>query len=76
MPAPTDYGRRLKSARKAAGLSHTQLAAEIGITAGAISHVENGRSKSLSAARTFQAARALGVSPEWLATGNGARAAV
>lgn len=64
-----DFGKRLKAARVVAGVSINKLAEELGITASAISHLEAGRSKSLTAARTFEAARVLGVSPEWLATG-------
>ena len=34
---------------------------------------ESGETKSLDAAYLFSAARMLGVSPEWLATGNGSK---
>ena len=58
---------RLKSARKAAGLTQEQLAQASGVTQGAIQKVENG--KSQRPRKLKKIAAVLGVSPAWLLLG-------
>lgn len=64
-------GERLKKAREAAGLSQQQLAEQIGATRSAIAQVEGGLSNSLNAENLAKAARKLGKTAVWLATGEG-----
>ena len=54
---------------------HTQasLAREIGISKGAVGQWASGATDHIRPAHLFDAARALRVEPEWLATGNGPR---
>jgi transcriptional regulator with XRE-family HTH domain len=64
----TDYGKRLKEARKSAGMTHARLSKLTGIPQSTISTAErmgNGSSD------TVVYAKALGVDPAWLATGEG-----
>jgi transcriptional regulator with XRE-family HTH domain len=58
---------RLKSARKAAGLTQEQLAQASGVTQGAIQKVENGTSHRPRKLKKIAAV--LGVSPAWLLLG-------
>lgn len=60
---------RLKAARKAAGMSQEELAAASGVSQSDISKIERG--KTLSPAGILDLARALGVNPFWLKTGEG-----
>lgn len=65
---PTDFGRRLKQARKHAKLNQQELCALVGISQPNLSKLEqNGFSSSFTA----QIAHACGVDPVWLATGDG-----
>lgn len=64
-------GDRLRKARTANGLTQDELAADIGVTRGAISAVETGHSGSLNAENLTAAARRLGVAPAWLSEGKG-----
>lgn len=66
------YSDRLKQALEQAGVSVRQLSADLGISYQAIYSVLNGSSKSLSARNNEEAARRLGVSSRWLASGIGA----
>lgn len=66
------YSDRLKQALEQAGVSVRQLSADLGISYQAIYSVLNGGSKSLSARNNEEAARRLGVSSRWLASGIGA----
>ncbi|WP_256593736.1 XRE family transcriptional regulator [Avibacterium paragallinarum] len=60
-------GQRLKTARKKAGLTQTQLAERIGVTQNAIQKIEaGGETKHIIAL-----ASVLGINPAWLQTGNG-----
>lgn len=56
-----------------ARVSQTELAKACGVTRNAVSLWESGETKSLDSAYLFDAARFLGVNPEWLATGKGSR---
>ncbi len=58
---------RLKTARKAAGLTQEQLAQAAGVSQGAIQKVENG--KSHRPRKIKKIADVLGVSPSWLLLG-------
>lgn len=62
---------RLLSARNEKGLSQAELAAAVGVSQVAIQHLESGRNRSST--RLTQIARALGVNPDWLDSGNGPR---
>ena len=65
---------RIIWARKThAKISQTTLAKACGVTRGAVCLWESGETKSLDAMYLFDAARALGVGAEWLATGKGQR---
>lgn len=69
-----DYSDRLKLAMTEAGVSISDLARSLGVTYQAVSKVVKGASNSLTAANNDKAARALGVDPGWLATGEGSPA--
>lgn len=64
-----EYKDRLKRARKARKMSQASLAEAVGLDQTTISNLERG--KVLSTSKTAQIARALGVDPHWLATGQG-----
>lgn len=64
-------GDRLRTARLAAGLSQQQLADVIGATRSAIAQVEGGITNSLNAENLAKAAKHLGKTAVWLATGEG-----
>jgi len=66
-----DYAERLAGAMKHSGASKTTLARAIGISYQAVKKVLDGGSHSLSAENNAKAARYLGVSSHWLATGDG-----
>lgn len=70
-----DYGERLKDAMKASGMKTQALANAMGLSYQAVKKVQDGTSKAFTAANNVVAARVLGVSPTWLANGEGARAA-
>lgn len=70
-----DYADRLRTAMDDAGISITRLASDLGISYQAVRKVLTGGSAAFSAANTINAARVLGVSAAWLATGIGAKAA-
>lgn len=65
------YWDRLKPAMEAAGLDVPTLAAKLGVSYQAIDKVRRGG--ALGSQNNIKAARLLGLSPEWLATGKGAR---
>ena len=60
---------RIRSARKAAGLTQVQLAERVGIDQSVISSLERGKHRGST--HTITIAHALGVSARWLATGEG-----
>jgi len=64
-----EYKDRIKAARKHAELTQAQLASRIGLNQTSISDLERG--KSVSSSYSYQIASACGVSPGWLATGEG-----
>ena len=66
-----DYAERLAGAMKHSGATKTTLANAIGISYQAVKKVLDGGSRSLSAENNAKAARFLGVSSHWLATGDG-----
>lgn len=65
---------RVRRARIKAGLTQRGLARLAGLSASAVAVIER-RTGSVSATTAFALARVLGVSPEWLVTGSGKRAA-
>jgi hypothetical protein len=65
------YWDRLKPAMEAAGLDVPALAAKLGVSYQAIDKVRRGG--ALGSQNNIKAARLLGLSPEWLATGKGPR---
>ena len=65
------FPARLKEARERAGLTAEQLARIVGFkTKASVSNLERGK-QSASIELAENLARALGVSPEWLAYGHG-----
>jgi transcriptional regulator with XRE-family HTH domain len=64
----TDFGKRIKAARKHAGLTQQELATRIEIAQASLSHLEN---SAFSSAYTVQIATACGIDHDWLATGEG-----
>jgi transcriptional regulator with XRE-family HTH domain len=67
-----DFGDRLAHALVLADESRDGLAKALGISVQAISQVITGVTKAMTAENTVKAARHLGVSAYWLATGDGA----
>jgi transcriptional regulator with XRE-family HTH domain len=66
-----DYADRLQQALDRAGLSIAELAAALGVTYQAVRKVLKRESRAFSAENNDHAARAMRVSPSWLATGQG-----
>ncbi len=64
-------GERVRSARKKAGLTQQALADAAGLTKGAISMIENGRTESIKQNNLFNIAEVTSCSYRWLATGSG-----
>jgi len=64
----TEYGKRLKLARKHAGLTQKELAPMSGMSQSNLSELETISHRS---GYTTQLAQACGVDPHWLATGDG-----
>jgi len=64
----TEYGKRLTQARKHAKLTQAQLGKAVGVGQSAIGGLEK---IGHGSAYTYQIATATGVSPAWLATGEG-----
>ncbi len=60
---------RARHARKSAGLTQEEAGKAVGISTSAIGQWESGKSKTINSEHLHIAARAYGVSPEWLATG-------
>lgn len=69
----TEYGSRLRTARKLAGLTQTDLGTKTGIPQSTISTAER---EGHGSSETPVYAKALGVDPHWLATGEGEMLAV
>lgn len=68
---PSTIGERIKAARIKARLSKRGLAKACSISDASVSDWESGKSKGLKPENLYSAARALGVTMEWLATGAG-----
>ena len=68
----TEYGKRLRVARREAKLTQKSLAAKVGVAQGTISELEK---IGHGSAYSYQIAMACRVSPQWLATGEGDRKA-
>jgi phage repressor protein C with HTH and peptisase S24 domain len=66
-----DYSERLKLALKQSGLTIQMLADALGISYQATKKAVDGKTKAFTAANSLKAARVMGVSPDWLATGEG-----
>lgn len=64
----TDYGKRLRTARVAAGLTQRQLAEAVGVKQPTIAEAER---SGYGSKFTVAIARELGVSPYWLESGDG-----
>ena len=64
----TEFGARIRLARKHAGLTQTQLAPRVGMSQSNLSDLET---VCHSSGMTIQIAAACGVNPHWLATGEG-----
>jgi len=64
----TDFGKRIKQARKHAKLTQVALAEKIQLAQASLSHLEN---SGFASAHTVQIAAACEVNPRWLATGEG-----
>lgn len=62
----TDFGKRLYESRKLAKLTQAALAKKVGISQGTLAELEK---IGQGSAYTPQLAKACGVSPEWLASG-------
>ena len=62
---------RLRHARKARGLTQKKLESISGVKQASISDLERGESKSFRGNTLVSLAKALNVSPEWLAQGKG-----
>lgn len=67
------YAKRLDAAMKRKDISAPSLAAKIGTTRQAIGQVLNEKSKTLGVVYHLAAAKALGIDPDWLATGEGSK---
>ncbi|GAB3729742.1 helix-turn-helix transcriptional regulator [Luteimonas pelagia] len=68
---PAASAQRIRQARRHAGLSQAQLAAEVGVHRSAVSHWETPDGRQPSAANLRGVVLATGVAFEWLATGRG-----
>jgi transcriptional regulator with XRE-family HTH domain len=69
-PYYVQLGARIRDARKAAELTQTELAAEVGLERSSIANMEAGRQQP-SADRVMAIGMALGADPRWLLTGWG-----
>ena len=67
-----EYKDRLIKAMKRAGMSITDLSRELGMSYQGVKKVTDGGSIAFNAANNAKAAQILKISPDWLATGEGA----
>jgi phage repressor protein C with HTH and peptisase S24 domain len=65
----TTLGQRIKSARKAKKMTQEQLGLKVGVKKASVSQWENGLTKQLIGENLLKTAKALGVTPQWLTTG-------
>lgn len=63
------FGKRLRAERRAKGLTQVQLAAAMGATYATVSQWETGVPSSVDAEMLLRAAKALGVTADWLLYG-------
>lgn len=63
------FGERLKLARRAAGLTQTQLGELLGMTRSSVANIEAGR-QAASAELAVKIANSAGVGVQWLLTGD------
>lgn len=66
-----DYANRLEKAMKLADMSIADLSAALDVSYQAVRKVIRGESKAFSAENNSKAATAMGISADWLATGEG-----
>lgn len=69
LPVKETLGCRIYLSRQTLSMTRVELGALIGLTEGAIRHLEDGRSKDIGGAYVFPLADALEVSARWLLTG-------
>ena len=65
------YQERLAKAMEQSGVTVTRLASLMGVSYQAVKQVASGKANAFNASNNVRAAKALGVNPEWLATGDG-----
>lgn len=68
---PSPFGERLRRARKVRGLGLRALAKAAGVSHATVSLLESGRQDAIEVKAAVALARALGVTVEWLVTGDG-----
>ena len=66
-----EFSERLRAAMALRSVAPKQLADTLGVSVQAVGQVLSGSTRALTAANTVRAARFLGVSVYWLATGEG-----
>ena len=59
-------GERIRSSRKAAGMTQHELAERVGLSAGSVSKYEHGKVEDASTKKLAEFAKALGVELAWL----------
>jgi len=64
-----DLADRVKIARERRGWSQSELAQRLGMTRPQLCNLEHGQTRNLTAMTLYRLAKALGVSMEWLWTG-------
>lgn len=69
--SPTPFAQRVKQAREARGMSMRKLADAAKVSHTAVSLLEAGRQEAVELTAAVALARALGVTVEWLVTGDG-----
>lgn len=62
---------RIRSERKAKGLTQEALGKYVGVGKSSVSQWESGLTKNMDGTNMVMTAKALGVNPNWLATGQG-----
>lgn len=66
-------GDRIKTERKAKRLTQEELGRLVGVGKSSVSQWESGLTKNMDGTNMILTAKALGVSPDWLATGEGSK---
>jgi len=66
-------GDRIKAERKAKNLTQEELGKLVGVGKSSVSQWESGLTKNMDGTNMVLTAKALGVSPDWLATGEGSK---